>query len=151
VSTYTDRLRALADLIDEYNLTLLPYVIDETDISVHGHGEGATEQIAAWRRALGGVWEKSSIPDSIVLGQTIESLPGSPWVELYIRKDHCVRRVVGTEEVVVPAVEAQPERVEVREIVEWDCEPVAKVTADISRQPIRAGQAVDEFLDGIRS
>ena len=36
----------------------------------------------------------------------------------------CTRRVVGTETVTLPAVEAQAERTEEREVIEWDCEPL---------------------------
>lgn len=40
------------------------------------------------------------------------------------REKVCIRRVVGTETVEHPAVEAREAWTEEREVVEWDCEPV---------------------------
>jgi hypothetical protein len=123
VSTYTDLIRAVADLIDKHDLGI-PYTLTDGEVSIHDYTSDAPETIGRWRRALGGVWDKRDIGDVITLRQKVASLPGSPTVILFIGKDACVRRVVGTETVTIPAVEAQPERVEEREIVEWDCEPV---------------------------
>lgn len=124
MSTYPALLRALADLIEEHGLVELPHTLTDHDIGIHAYGEDAPQRIAAWRRALGGTWRKGGGDDYIVLSQRVESLPGAPTVDLFIGKDRCVRRVVGTETVTVPAVEAQPERIEERELIEWDCDPV---------------------------
>lgn len=43
------------------------------------------------------------------------------------RDNVCERIVTGTEKVTVPAVEARPEREEVRELVEWKCSPLTAV------------------------
>ena len=82
--------------------------------------------VAAIRRAVGGKWDK-------------REAQGVSWPEMVFEREGysitvkreavCTRRVVGTETVTLPAVEAQPERTVEREIVEWDCEPVLAVDA----------------------
>lgn len=76
-------------------------------------------------RALGGKWRKKPWGDRFDFEQERDD---GLRVEIYAHREQvCERRVVGTEKVTVPAspaVEAQPERTEVREIVEWDCSPV---------------------------
>ena len=126
-SVYPALLRSVADLIETHGLPHDFLAVGPGFISVSFFGSGASQEMAKWRRAVGGTWEKSnaSYSDSrLKLAQVVAALPGSPSVELEIPKANCVRKVVGHEKVTVPAVEAQPERVEEREIVEWDCEPV---------------------------
>lgn len=125
MSAYTDLLHTLADLITKHDLdenavsTLTPWLL-----TIHFYGDDAKAQAAKWRRAIGGTWEKSDGGTTVDLTLRESPLPGSPKVDMFISKDACVRKVVGTETVVIPAVEARPERVEEREIVEWDCGPV---------------------------
>ena len=129
MSTYTDLLREVARLVDEHDL--IPADVDKDTIYIHVHAteENPRVEAAKWRRALGGQWEKGDLGshglDTITLSQDeVATLPGQPDVTIFLDKDACVARVVGVEEVVVPAVEAQPERVELRDVIEWDCEPV---------------------------
>jgi hypothetical protein len=120
MSDYTNLLRALADLIEEHDLTPAQSVSD-SEVTVHANGKDAAKNLAAWRRALGGTWEKNDYSTFITMDQKTTKLPGAPTVELFIDKDRCTSRVVGTETVVIPAVEAAPSRVEEKPIIEWDC------------------------------
>jgi hypothetical protein len=123
---YPVMLRVLADLIEKHNL-IPPYTVDGTanSIGIHDYTDEAPQHMAEWRRALGGTWKKRDNGSTIILAQAaVESLPGSPEVSLFISKSSCVRRVVGTKEVKIPAVKAAPARVATEDIVEWDCEPV---------------------------
>jgi hypothetical protein len=79
-------------------------------------------------RAIGGKWAKNPWDDRFDFKQP-NYRPGVN-LAVYTHRDQvCERRVVGTEEVTVPAVEAQPERTETREVVEWDCSPVLSEAA----------------------
>ncbi|GAB3863491.1 hypothetical protein GCM10028801_31240 [Nocardioides maradonensis] len=71
------------------------------------------------RRAIGGKWEKLYRGDTFELNQQItEHLQ----VRIITQRDQvCERRQIGTETVVVPAVEAQPERTEERPVYEYEC------------------------------
>lgn len=123
-STYPALLRKLAELIEE-NQLITPYTVTDWEVTIHSYDDDAPAQMAAWRRTLGGTWTKGDQDNVILLRQSkIASLPGNPEVILYIGKNACVRKVVGQKEVIVPAVEAQPERVELVDEVVWDCEPV---------------------------
>lgn len=77
-------------------------------------------------RSIGGKWDK--VPgDTFQFTRALGGLRLKVSVE---REAVCERVVTGTEAVTIPAVEAQPERTEVRETVEWRCEPLlAEVTA----------------------
>ena len=75
---------------------------------------------AAVIRALGGKWDKDP-------GETFSFRQARGGLRLTVSVDRpavCQPVVTGTETVTIPAVEAQPERTEVREIVEWRCEPL---------------------------
>lgn len=89
---------------------------------LHDEAETQLPTMLAVRRAIGGQWEKKPWGDRFDISQQVND-----WltVEVYAHRDVvCTRRVVGTEQFTVPAVEAQPERTETREIVEWDCHPI---------------------------
>lgn len=120
-------LRRAADLIEEHPDLPHPVITSysagnvEIDWMIHrdDNQRGLMKQI---RQSLGGVWEKVPAGQYYMLRQDRED------VRLTITTDReqvCERVVVGTETVTIPAVEAQSERTEVREIVEWRCEPVA--------------------------
>lgn len=125
MSAYTDALRKIADLIETNDL-------DENAVSdlsrywitLHHYGDEAKTEASKWRRALGGTWAKKDGGDTINLELAPGDSPVGIRVMQFLSKDACVRTVIGTETVVIPAVEAQPERVVEREIVEWDCGPV---------------------------
>lgn len=80
-------------------------------------------------RAIGGRWEKndpkaSSWDDQQYIFTNTVSI-GTAKLRLRMDRDLiCERKVVGTKEVVKPAVEAQPERVVVEEIYERECKPL---------------------------
>lgn len=122
---YSDLLRAVADLIDAHDLVEC-HVDGAHWITVHVHAteDDPKREAAKWRRALGGTWDKGDLNNVITMEQKGVDLPGRPKVTIFLDKASCVRNVVGHEDVVIPAVEAAPERIERREIVEWDCEPV---------------------------
>lgn len=77
-------------------------------------------------KSLGGFWKKDQYGNTFSMKRTekFERNGDMMTVNFSIiaeRAAVCERRVVGHEEVVIPASE---ERVESREIVEWDCGPV---------------------------
>ena len=72
-------------------------------------------------RTIGGEWKKWSGSQDFYFQAT------SGRLDLLVQADReqvCVRRVVGTTQVTLPAVEARPERVETHDVVEWDCSPI---------------------------
>lgn len=76
------------------------------------------------RKAIGGCWTKRGGDQWFVLER--RAVGGIKFTVQVEREQICERIVVGTETVVVPAVEARPERTEVREVVEWRCEPLTQ-------------------------
>lgn len=98
---------------------------------LHINGKGAAEtqrKIAVCIiRTLGGKWDKGIDDRAVDFTQERDGLELQVTV---VREAVCTRRVVGTETVIIPAVEATPEQTVEREVVEWDCAPVlAEVTA----------------------
>lgn len=126
----SDTLRAAADLVAQYPdlpppmVTAYPHRPDVADIDWFLQDEDAADQKSTAVeiiRRLGGRWEKIS---SLVSMRFLQERDGFNLNVSVERSAVCERVVVGTEPVTIPAVEAQPERVEQREIVEWRCEPV---------------------------
>lgn len=134
----SETLRVVAALIEEHPDLPEPYVTSSSDggaylawyLHINGRAEDEADQKAKAQqiiRTLGGKWEKDFSGDQADFRQERDGLRFTVSVD---RPAVCVRRVVGTETVTLPAVEAAPERTVEREIVEWDCEPVlAEVSA----------------------
>lgn len=129
-STLTAALRQAADLLDQHPHLPEPYISGRAggtaDLSwyLHGREDHDTQKATAATivRAIGGTWDKAT--DS-PLGFSFEQSVGS--LHLFISVDRasvCERVVIGTETRTVPAVEAQPERVETVEKVRWECRPL---------------------------
>jgi hypothetical protein len=128
-------LRVVADLIDAHPDLPLPCVWgygSTGNVEVQWqltHGEHKDEQRAMARvilRAIGGEWKKDASTELFSFDQRRDGLNLNV---IAARDQICERVVTGTETVTIPAVEAQPERTEEREVVEWRCEPVmAEVT-----------------------
>lgn len=128
--TTADKLRAVADLLDAHPDLPPPCVWSyaHSGVSVQwqlmNDDDAKDDQRAAARRimrAIGGKWTKNPWGDRFDFEQVVDGIK----VEICASREQvCGRRVVGTEEVTHPAVEAQPERTETREVVEWDCSPV---------------------------
>ncbi len=113
-------LRDLADWIEAHPELTLPQV----DVKAFPQDEAEPPHV--WTKALGGKVEKdySNVVSLFYLRKPFGPVPFSV---VYNRSTVCKRVVKGTETVEVPAVEAQPARVEEREIVEWVCdEPILK-------------------------
>ena len=70
-----------------------------------------------------GPWAKDARGDQFVF-ENKDTLPGIKLRVTVAREAVCERVVTGTERFTVPAMEAVPERTEIREIVEWRCEPL---------------------------
>lgn len=70
------------------------------------------------RREIGGMWEKRVNDYNYMLERDID---GARVLISTPRDVVCTKRVVGQEPVTIPAVEAKPERTEMRDVVEWDC------------------------------
>ena len=139
-----DTLRAVADLLDAHpELPRPPYVAcydhrpHEADLAWNFHFNGNAEDAADQKakaalmlRTLGGKWAKDfdwRDADRADFRQTRDGLNLRVTVN---RSAVCERVVVGEETVTLPAVEAQPERTETREVVEWRCE---SVLAEVAR------------------
>lgn len=91
-------------------------------------------------RAFGGTWDKKPWADRFDLSRKHDTDPQIRLEILAHRDQMCERVVVGTEQVTIPAteaVEAQPERVEEREVVEWRCAPLLG-----DRSPVEHDEAV---------
>lgn len=132
-STLAERVKWLSEFIERHPDLPAPNVeiwdhCDHLDLGWHTHSLTNSEQVEKARsvmRGIGGKWEK--VPNGTDLYFKRKLIFDGIKVDFTIfatREAVCERRVVGTEEVTIPAVKAQPERVEVREIVEWDCAPV---------------------------
>lgn len=132
--TMSETLRAVADLIESHPDLPLPYVCvyDHTPyqadlnwyLQINQRSEGEAHQRAqalAIVRGIGGKWRKDVIGDSFRFEQEIDGLNLDVQVT---REAVCERVVVGEETVVIPAVEARPERIEKRDVVQWRCEPL---------------------------
>lgn len=84
--------------------------------------DGVPAMVALIRRAVGGTWQKSESRGIVGEPELVFSREG---YTVTVKRDAvCTRRVVGTETITEPAVEAQAERTVEREIVEWDCSPI---------------------------
>jgi hypothetical protein len=124
-ATYVGVLRSTADLlvahpelpppvVAEYGVTWWVYSWEVKDVAAVA---------ASIRRAVGGKWDKSVDDDENRL--TLTTTKGGIRFKIITQRAAvCTRRVVGTETVTVPAVEAAPERTVEREVVEWDCDPI---------------------------
>lgn len=142
--TMAETLRAVADLLDAHTPGLplrpsvsvydhIPHLADLAwNFHINGNAADAADQkakAALTLRLLGGKWDKDFFDDTdrADFEQTRDGLRMRVTVN---RSAVCERIVTGTETVTLSAVEAQPERTEEREVVEWRCDPVlAEVSA----------------------
>ncbi len=131
-------LRAVADLLDAHP------DLPNCYITAHGSTGAVRVDWQAWCTdkaaaalvvsTIPGTWERDELFDDEA--RWIQQRDGVSLIVTISRELVCERRVVGTETVTIPAVEAQPERTEVREIVEWDCGSLlAPEPADLSETP----------------
>lgn len=140
-STQHEALRTIADLLAQHPDLPGPYITCGAYNNGTGHYwadvswqllndplDEAGQKVAAQEivRSLGGQWSKVDHGDRMVFRQERDALQLDIVV---VREAVCDRVVTGTETVTIPAVEAQPERTEVREIVEWRCQPLLADTA----------------------
>lgn len=128
---YVDGLRRLADLLAANPVLPLPWNDDITPVTLFTRrGTDQKAVAAAFARAVGGVVAKRPRGDYLDLIGRVGALR----VELVADRDAvCERIVVGVETVTVPArpaVEATPEQVVEREVVEWVCGPLLAAAAD---------------------
>jgi len=115
-------LRALADDI-ERSTGPLPTHPPEAKWLIFGD-EGQKETAAEIVRTIGGKWDKGRRHGGDLFDFT-KDYGGGVLAEVIVdRSEVCERVVTGTETVTLPAIEAQPERIEEREIIEWRCEPL---------------------------
>lgn len=139
MSEITAALREAADLLEQHPELPAPYIngsdwglsLDWQMMVKHGNNLSAQKATAAQVvQAIGGDWQKVELGDTFHFRQTHGLLRLDVYVD---RPAVCERVVTGTETVTIPAVEAQPERVEEREVVEWRCQPLLAeaVTADV--------------------
>jgi hypothetical protein len=87
------------------------------------HGPNARNVMMKLRRGFGGVWEKEAYSGTFALRYDGRGDDLRIRIEAD-REAVCTPRVVGQREKVTPAVEAreaQPERIEMEDIVDWDC------------------------------
>lgn len=132
LANHAAALRQVADLLDEHPDLPRPYVTMFTDsrraevhwyLHINDRGDLDAQRQAAQKiiRDLGGTWAKDPRAD----GMFLQCDHGLLKLEVAVMREAvCERVVTGTETVTVPAVKAQPERTETREVVEWKCAPV---------------------------
>lgn len=119
-TTTADALRELADLIEEH-----PDLKEKVGAMRLLVPVQSADELARFAAMVGGYRHKTD--DDNYFGLRRDFCAGVS-IEVYGRHESvCTRKVVGTETVELPAVEAQPARTEVREIVEWECPPVLDV------------------------
>lgn len=135
LANHAAALRQVAELLVEHPDLPRPYVTMFSDarhaevhwyLHINDRGDLETQKKAAQKiiRDLGGTWDKDPRDDGMFLHREHGLLK----LEVAVKREAvCERIVTGTETVTVPAVEAQPERIETREVVEWVCaEPILK-------------------------
>ena len=137
-TTHAANLRRAANLLDEVGdrLPFQPYITSHRDGSIlldwftQNEYKTEAEQKRAVQditRLLGGKWVKGGYGDTFGLEQDRDGVRLSVTAS---RTAVCERVVTGTQQVVRPAVQASPERVETVEDVEWVCGSVlAEVVA----------------------
>lgn len=124
-------LRAALDLLEQHPDLPTPMISAydsgsvEVDWFIHRSDE-QREAMVSIRRAIGGAWDKVDAGSFFILRSDREGFRLSITAD---REQVCERVVIGSETVTVPAVEAQPERTEVRDVIEWRCEPIGPVSA----------------------
>lgn len=131
--TMSSTLRAVAEFIEAHPDIPVPYVAvydhrpDLADVSwylhINDNAKDAADQkakAAAILKAVGGKWDKNFTSDA----RFTQSRDGLNFDVVVAREAVCTPRVVATETVTIPAVEAKPERTEERPVIEWDCAPV---------------------------
>lgn len=85
-------------------------------------GNSAVENMAAKRRAIGGQWQKETTNYEFALTQSVSD---NLTIKLSVSRDAaCTPRVVGQETVEVSDYSNCPKKMETRDIVEWDCNPI---------------------------
>lgn len=123
-----DGLAAAIDLITTHPDLPAPYIASTTRGAnasyylMHEDTE-ADQKAEALRiiRAVGGKWDKHGNGDRLYFRQRRGTLTITIGVA---REAVCERVVTGQERVERPAVESQPARVEMVDVVEWRCDPV---------------------------
>lgn len=145
ITTTSDQLRALADLIDAHPDLPAPYITAYSNGGgvhakwyLHLHGldlPGQKTTAAQIVRILGGQWDKAEDGDRFNFASFRHGLS----LEVVVnRAAVCERVVTGTHEVTVPATPAQPaqdalpERTEQVENVTWVC---SSLLADAEQVP----------------
>jgi len=144
MTTFTDKLRAVADLLDQHPDLPEPYVRVSSSpsalvawwLTVEGRNDADQKATAASIiRSLGGDWAKQDRDEDLNFRQERSGIE----MLIQVRREAvCERVVTGTETVTIPAVEARPERIETRETYEWRCgsllddAPIDLVPAEVS-------------------
>lgn len=131
--TLAENLRRAAEIMQAHPDLPIPYITSTYRggvelawyLTVHVEDHAKQKRLAQTiLRTLGGKWDKSvSGPGDMNFKQG-SILDPIRFIVQVSREAVCQRIVTGTTEVTIPAVEAEPERTEIRETVEWVCEPV---------------------------
>src|ERR1700751_501648 len=140
IVTKADQLRAVADFIEQHSILIdslsytvmreklgtdgdnTPYVsmwVDTRGVDFTVYGPNQRETMRAFRRRLDlpGAWDKGRWSNTFFIctqppqGVTVRT-EGN-------RENVCQRVVTGVEEIEVPAVQAEPARIEYQDKVEW--------------------------------
>jgi len=109
---------------DEYDDTHVSFYTGDSGVYITVYRPDQRSLMRTLRRAIGGEWRKGSSSWSFNIKRDW-GLPASDvTITINIEGDReavCQKVVIGTHEKVIPAVEAQPERTEIVEEVEWVC------------------------------
>jgi hypothetical protein len=132
-TTLVAALREAADLLEQHPDLPQPYITSSSNgtasLSWYLHGDnlglsGQKDAAALIVSTIDGEWLKGSGDWEGPLG-TFSQRRGLLRLTVTVTRDAvCERVVVGTETRTIPAVEAQPERTETVEKVEWRCQPL---------------------------
>ncbi|MBA2952157.1 hypothetical protein GON03_19255 [Nocardioides sp. MAH-18] len=127
-----DRLKVVADLLAAHPDLPAPCVFAYSGsghvevtwqlMNTDGHKDNQRDAARTIIAALGGKWTKNPWDDRFDFARPLD---GGITLQIFAHRDQlCERIVTGSETVTIPAVEAQPERTEQREVVEWRCHPL---------------------------
>jgi len=100
------------------------FYTQSTGVTITAHGPDQRETMRVLRRMIGGTWEKAGYGYRFEITREWGTEDGEYTIRIDIEGDRenvCQRIVTGTSERTIPAVEAQPERTETVEEVEWVC------------------------------
>jgi hypothetical protein len=124
-------------------------------LSAEGRQQIVVERFKALARAIGGRWEKNDPKNSgyddtyYEFKSALPHIGGQVFIKISMQRDMICERVqVSTERKVIPAVEAQPEKVIEEPVFERECKPLfVKTEGELDRLQ-KELESTDEIIEG---